>query len=231
MLLVAVTVLGIPWAARHFLGGKASLPHQEKEAEKLIAEWEAAKPASFTFEREGLRRDYAKGNPFAPVVLVEFSDFECPFCRKLAFDLDELLSDFPGKIEIVFKNFPLDRACNSMIQGDIHGNSCFLAELSRCAGEQDRFWGMVEYLTSLDKGLDTQKRRTLVREVVEALDLDGPGITECMNSGRQMEKVRSDVVEGTSLKIDYTPALFVNGRHVHIGDRAALRELIRHLVK
>lgn len=229
--LISAIVLSIPWAAEHFIGHKTSLPNQEKEIEKLIREWDGLKPASFTFEREGLRRDYAKGNPFAPVVLVEFSDFECPFCQKLAFDLNELLSDFPDQMEIVFKNFPLDRSCNSMVQRDMHRNSCFLAQLARCAGEQDRFWDMTEYLMSLREGLETQDRRGLIKEAVKALDLDGVGLTECMNSERQLEKVRSDVLEGISLKIDHTPALFINGRQVNIGDRAVLRELIKHIVK
>jgi len=84
-------------------------------------------------------RTMMMGNPDAPVTIVEFSDFLCPYCAKSAAVIDELASDNPSKVKVIFVNYPLDRFCNKFVTRDMHRGACQLAMGAICAAEQDGF--------------------------------------------------------------------------------------------
>ena len=82
--------------------------------------------------------------PDAPVTIVEISDFECPYCQKASQTLAELRTLYPGKLRLVFRNFPLDESCNKLLKRQIHENACAAARAAFCAGEQGQFWPYAE---------------------------------------------------------------------------------------
>jgi len=137
-----------------------------------------------------------RGDPKAPVMIVEFSDFQCPYCRKAQPALKELLEKYPGRVSLAYRDFPLRQ---------IHPQAQGAAEASRCAGEQGKFW---EYHDALVAGkLD---REGLV-EHARGLSLDEKRFETCLESGKYRALIEQDLQEGTQAGVSGTPAFFVNG--------------------
>jgi len=80
------------------------------------------------------------GSRDAPVVIEEFSDFQCPYCRRAAFLLRPYLGQYRKQVRFVFVNFPLNRDCNPQVQAAVHGFACDAARYALCAADQGRFW-------------------------------------------------------------------------------------------
>jgi len=80
------------------------------------------------------------GNPDAKVTMVEFSDFQCPFCRMAAFNIKPYLHEFRKDVNLRFVNYPLDSTCNKYMSGQMHPQSCLAAEAAYCASQKDKFW-------------------------------------------------------------------------------------------
>lgn len=156
--------------------------------------------------------DPVLGNPDAPVTIVEFSDFQCPFCRRLYFQtLPQIKEQYikTGKVKFVYRDFPLT---------GIHDLAQKYAEGAECADEQGKFWLMH------DKIFDEQERlgqgtifdytaediKTWARE----LGLDGAKFDECLDSGKYADEVQRDLSDGQRAGVQGTPGTFVNGRLV-----------------
>ena len=138
-----------------------------------------------------------RGPADAPVTIVEFSDFQCPFCRRVQPVLSELREEYQDRIRWVFKDLPLT---------DIHPEAVRAAQAARCAGEQDKFW---EYRAKLfEQDLFTDATYT---EVAEATEVDPEPLMECLNSGKYQRPVAVEALEARNLGIDGTPAILVNG--------------------
>ena len=88
----------------------------------------------------GFGEDYRKGGDDAQVVIVKFSDFQCPACEHMSRVLAELHREYGDRVLIVYKNFPLDSACNTDMRGSMHQFACKIAILARCAGRLGKFW-------------------------------------------------------------------------------------------
>jgi len=156
---------------------------------------------------------YFLGPKRAPVTLVEFADYECPYCQKVAPDLRRLQSDFGDKLAFAFKDYPLP----------MHSHSQKAAEAARCAGKQGKFW---EYHDTLfqTKQLDVDR----LKEDALALHLDWGQFGKCLDSGEEIADVQRDRDEGLKLGISGTPAFFVNG-HFYSGalDYTALHQIVQ----
>lgn len=151
-------------------------------------------PPRLPVDLEQARR---RGPEDAPVTIVEFSDFQCPFCRKVQPILSELREEYQDRIRWVFKDLPLT---------EIHPEAVRAAQAARCAGEQDKFW---EYRAKLfEQDLFTDATYT---EVAEATEVDPEPLMECLNSGKYQRPVATEVLEARNLGIDGTPAILVNG--------------------
>ena len=138
-----------------------------------------------------------RGPADAPVTIVEFSDFQCPFCRRVQPILSELREEYQDRIRWVFKDLPLT---------DIHPEAVRAAQAARCAGEQDKFW---EYRAKLfEQDLFTDATYT---EVAEATKVDPEPLMECLNSGKYQRPVAIEALEARNLGIEGTPAILVNG--------------------
>ncbi len=151
------------------------------------------------------------------VTVEEFSDYMCPACRKRYFLMRELLSDESSNFKMVHRQYPLDQACNSRIQGRFHDGACELAKATFCAGKQGRFW---EASDAIFKFYDENTVRTSVVDVIDMmlsqLDLDKDTFRECLTSEEADQAVKKDIDDATALNIQGTPSFVVNGK-VYLG--------------
>jgi len=136
----------------------------------------------------------------APVVIVEFSDFQCPFCARVVPTLHELVKAYPTQVRLVFKNFPLD----------FHADSPLAHDAALSAGEQGRFWEMHDLIFSRQQ---TIKRDHLISFAKE-LGLDMERFIKDLDSGQYKARVEGEIQEGRSLGISGTPTFFVNGQRL-----------------
>ena len=132
----------------------------------------------------------------APVQIVEFADYECPYCQQVNSDLKKILDQFGNQVSVVYKDFPLP----------MHALAQRAAEGARCAGAQGKFWEFHDFL------FDTKKVQTsFMKEEARALKLDGARFDKCLDSGEESAVVKKDAQEGLRLGIQGTPSFFVNG--------------------
>jgi len=146
--------------------------------------------------------NHIRGDFSAPITLVEFSDFECPFCARHYPTLTKVLDDYKGKVRLVYKHFPLS----------IHPNSQKAAEASECADEQGKFW---EYHDKLFENLAASGYSVAnFKQWAKDLGLDSGKFDGCLDSGKFAQKVRDDFQEGSGKGVNGTPATFINGQLV-----------------
>jgi predicted DsbA family dithiol-disulfide isomerase/Skp family chaperone for outer membrane proteins len=141
----------------------------------------------------------AKGSASAPVTIVEFSDFECPYCGGLFPTLKQVEKNYEGKIRIVYRQFPL---------ANIHPHAEKAAEASLCAFDQQHFWEFHDSMFGNQKELSIAD---LKQRAVD-LKLDTAKFNECLDSGRQVASIQRDIQEGARAGVTGTPAMFINGR-------------------
>jgi protein-disulfide isomerase len=143
----------------------------------------------------------SKGPAAAPVTIVEFSDFECPYCSGLFPTLRRIEEAYPDKIRIVYRQFPLN---------NIHPHAQKAAEASLCANEQNKFWQLHDAMFA------DQKKLTLedLKAKAAALSMNATTFSACLDSGKHAAAVRDSLEEGNRLGVDGTPALFINGRYL-----------------
>lgn len=158
----------------------------------------------------GLGEDYRKGNDNAKVVITEFADFQCPACARISETLGTISKEYGDRVLLVFRNYPLDSACNSAVQAKIHENACNAAILARCAGQAGKFWQFHDMAFGLQKDLSPNS----MRQWGQQLGLSDEQMTTCLASKDMLAKIQEDVSLGNKLGVDSTPTIFVNGRKV-----------------
>src|SRR5262249_40324452 len=139
-----------------------------------------------------------RGDSTAPVTIIEFSDFQCPFCSKAYPIIKEVLAKYPGKVKLAFRDFPLRQ---------LHPEAQSAAEAARCAGDQGKFW---EYHDALFANPEMLNREALVARA-QVLKLDVSVFESCLASGRFKAAIEEDIQAGTVARVNGTPAFFVNG--------------------
>jgi protein-disulfide isomerase/uncharacterized membrane protein len=156
----------------------------------------------------GLGEDYRKGPDDAKVVLVEFADFQCPACKNASAMMNRIKKMYGDQILVVFKNYPLDGACNAAIRSKIHEFACSSAAMARCAGEQGKFWQMHDLLFERQPLINLANLKTWGGE----LGLSTEQIDRCLSSTDMLAKLKADASQGDALQIRGTPTIFLNGR-------------------
>ncbi|HEX5033331.1 MAG TPA: thioredoxin domain-containing protein, partial [bacterium] len=148
------------------------------------------------------------GNADAKVVIAEFSDMECPYCKVAAFNLKPLLGDYRDKVKLVFMNYPLDKACNPSMQRDLHQQACNAAYAAHCAGVQGKFW---EYH---DAAFDRQPKFSdeSLLAIGRKVKLDMKAFEACLGADTTKQAVAADVTLGNQIGVSGTPAVYINGR-------------------
>jgi protein-disulfide isomerase len=133
------------------------------------------------------------------VTLVEFSDFQCPFCARFAPTLERILDAYPGQVRLVYRHMPIP---------SLHPHAQRAAEASLCADEQGAFWEMHDAMFADQRALGADDLKRTAR----SLGLVGARFDECLDAGVYTERVSADTRVGHELGIQGTPALFINGR-------------------
>jgi protein-disulfide isomerase len=144
-------------------------------------------------------QDPSIGAASAPVTIVEFSDFQCPFCQRVAPTLKQVQQTYGDKVRLVWKDFPLTQ---------IHPQAFKAGEAAHCAGDQKKFW---EYHDRLFANQDALEPTDLKKHAAD-LGLDAASFGACLDSSKYGERVRNGVAEGSRLGVDSTPTLYINGR-------------------
>ena len=187
---------------RNFLTAQRT---QKRQQEFLKSLREAATIEVFLSRPPVFRAEIAtagspvRGSAGAPVTIVEFSDFHCPFCRKVQPVLEDLRARYGERIRMVYRDFPLD---------NLHAQARAAAEASHCAAEQGKFWEFHDRLFRNDPDTSQSALNRMAREA--GLDINAFGI--CIASGKYRESVQASALEGTRLGVTGTPTFFINGR-------------------
>jgi protein-disulfide isomerase len=138
-----------------------------------------------------------KGPAKAPVTIIEFSDFQCPFCSRVVPTLRQIEDEYKGKVRIAFKNQPLP----------FHNHAQLAAEAALAASEQGKFWEMHDKLFANQQKLD----RPDLEQYAQDLGLNMSKFKAALDSGKFKDRIKQDSAEGTKLGAQGTPTLFVNG--------------------
>ncbi|MBU1111270.1 MAG: thioredoxin domain-containing protein [Nanoarchaeota archaeon] len=145
--------------------------------------------------------DAVKGNADALVTIVEFSDFECPFCGRYVQDTyPSIVENYidTGKVKYVFRDFPLS----------FHANAQKAGEAAECAGEQGMYWEMHDLLFANQNALGIAS----LKAYADDLGLDTGDIDECLDSGAMADEIAQDMADGQRYGVSGTPAFFINGK-------------------
>lgn len=162
---------------------------------------ELLEPLRLPIETEGYP---AHGPQDAPVTLVEFSDFQCPYCARVLPTVEQVKETYGDKVRVVFRQFPLR---------SIHPQAQKAAEASLCAEDQGKFWELHDAMFADQSKLSVAD----LKSTAESIGLEAEAFNQCLDNGEYAEEVQADLEAGTALGVGGTPALFVNGRPLPSG--------------
>lgn len=206
--LSAVVVFLLPSFIRQ---GGANYTHVDTALEQFFIQWKE-RPVK---KLEVKEHNGTWGNPNSKIQITEFSDFECPFCRKAAFSLHTVLKPYQDRVHFVFKHFPLDSTCNPALPYQIHAHACKLAKLAACAQKKNQFW---EFHDQIFLKMTDEKMK-------EGFDAISAGLAKifsqeeikaCLDTPSAQQAVAEDLHLGSSLNVRGTPTVYINGKHVTI---------------
>ena len=139
----------------------------------------------------------SRGPATAKVTIVEFSDFQCPFCSRALPAVERVMKDYDGKVRLVFRNFPLD----------MHPLAGKAAEAGACAADQNKFWEMHDRMFGDQNKLAVADLKKTARDI----GIDGARFDKCLDGGEKRQVVEADLKAGGDAGVSGTPAFFVNG--------------------
>lgn len=145
--------------------------------------------------------DPFKGSPDAPVTIIEFSDYECPFCgsffRNTLPELEEKYIN-TGKVKFIYRDFPISS----------HKNAQVAAEAAQCSGDQGKYWEMHNKIFENQEAI--AKDNLIGYAGVMGLNMDS--FNQCLNDGKYSKEVKADLNDGVKAGVDGTPTFFINGQ-------------------
>jgi uncharacterized membrane protein/predicted DsbA family dithiol-disulfide isomerase len=204
---LVAALTGGTWAAAREPAPVTSVAEVQARDPRFYA-WYTGLPVRAAGDLAG-RDGHRKGPPGAAVAIVEFSDFQCPFCVQAFRDLRELVRRRLD-VSVVFRHFPLDASCNGYVTRSLHPDACLAACAAECAGQQGRFW---EYHDVLFENHRSLERESLFRYARE-MQLDIPAFRGCLDDPATRARVGEDIEAGARAGVTSTPTLFINGRIV-----------------
>jgi protein-disulfide isomerase len=186
----------------------AYLRNQSRQAllEAFVTELESRHPVErrldplrITVASEGFP---SRGPRNAPVTIVEFSDFQCPYCLVFHNTLQQVMETYDDQVRLVYRQFPL---------ASIHPRAYDAALASMCADEQGQFWKMHDAMFANQHALERDQLKSTARD----LGLDEEEFDQCLDLDEYADEVRADLEAGQALGVQGTPASFINGRFVN----------------
>lgn len=149
---------------------------------------------------EAASTDPIKGPANAPITIIEYSDYQCPFCARVNPTLDQVRKVYGDQVRIVFKDFPLPN----------HPEAPKAAEAGHCAGEQGKYWELHDRMFANQQALQVP----MLKQYAQAAGLDMNAFNACLDSGKHAARVTENLRSGEALGVSSTPTLYVNGRPV-----------------
>jgi protein-disulfide isomerase len=160
----------------------------------------------------------ARGPETAPVVMVEFSDFECPYCAKATGEIRQIMAVYPNQIRLVYKQFPLS----------MHPHAGLASLASLAAEEQGKFWEMHDLMFSHFRELSMDH----ILAWAQQLGLDMPKFKAALENPKYKAEVDKDLQDGEFVGVNGTPAIFINGKHFNGPiDLAQLKPILDNEIK
>ena len=160
--------------------------------------------------------DSLAGNPEAAVVVVDFSDLECGYCKRVSAQLVQLYPVYEDRVLFVAKSFAMDPGCNPGVNNRRHRHACQGERAQECARRQQRFWAFHEIAFKNQHELDDEALRLYARTAgLDLIEYD-----RCMADDSSLQAVAADGEDGKSLGISGTPRLYINGK-LYRGGRSA----------
>jgi protein-disulfide isomerase len=184
----------------------AALQHQQTEEgeAQLIQRLRANSPVKVMLQAPHVAVASAghptAGSSSAPVTIVEFSDFQCPFCRAAEGPLKEVRQKYKQQVKLVYLDFPLG----------FHPHAMDAARAARCAADQDKFWQFHDALFADQKKLSP----TDLKQTAAKLGLNTATFDACFDKGLHDTSIRQDMAQGRTLGVTGTPTFFINGREL-----------------
>ncbi|MCP5468004.1 MAG: thioredoxin domain-containing protein [Deltaproteobacteria bacterium] len=142
--------------------------------------------------------DHFKGAKDAKVTIIEFTDYQCPFCVRVRPTIEQILKDYDGQVKYVLRDFPLG----------FHAQAKKAAEAAQCAGDQGKYWEYSDKLWENQKDLQVPQ----LKEYAKAFNLDQAKFEQCLDSGKFAQEVAKDMNDGRKAGVTGTPAFFINGQ-------------------
>jgi len=171
-------------------------------ADRLVARLNKEKNVKVNFEPYRLAFDNGTsptmGKAGAPVTLVEFSDFQCPFCHRFAPILKQVHDKYGDKVQIVYRQYPIP---------SLHPFAFKAAEASLCANDQGKFWEFHDSMFSEQNKLGVAD----LKDKAARMGMDRKKFEQCLDTGRYTEQVQKDMADGSKIGVTGTPAVFING--------------------
>ncbi|MEO5345338.1 MAG: DsbA family protein [Magnetococcus sp. YQC-9] len=191
---------GLEEQVKEHLHDEAKKDAESKVLTKLLQKYEPEillKAPRFTVTGP---EDLAKGDIKAPVTIIEFSDFECPYCRRAQVTLKKVSEAYGDKIRMVFRHYPLP----------FHAKAPKASEAAQCAADQGKFWPMHDILFDDKTNLDPPE----LKKAAKTVGLDQAAFDKCLDSGKHAARVMADLSDGKKLGVTGTPTFFINGVRV-----------------
>lgn len=149
----------------------------------------------------------ALGPRGADLYIVEFSDYQCPFCQRSNRVVERVLRKYGRRIRLYHRHFPLDRACFKKMRYQMHEHACFAAAAAICAGRQGKFWAFHDAQFRLGRGLAPGTIRSLARK----MGLVMARFESCLTAAGTKKTIQEDLALGVRLKVMGTPTYFIGG--------------------
>lgn len=176
----------------------------EKNGKYLLNSAQAGLPVGKYLQTPKIEQNAIKYGPDdAKVKLVEYSDFQCPYCQMFQKTMDEIVKEYGDKVQFVFKNLPLE---------SIHPRAKVAANAAECANEQGKWLEYADKLFVNQKIWSEAKDNKMFINYASQLKLDTAKFTQCVNEEKYKGKIESDLLEATEFGISGTPALFINDK-------------------
>jgi protein-disulfide isomerase/uncharacterized membrane protein len=168
------------------------------------------------FDQGPVRTFNLKGVPYkgpaeAPIRVVEFSDFLCPYCRQIAGAFAGYIPQSGNRVVVYFKNYPLDQACNTSLKQTTHPGACSVALGAICANDQGRFW---PYHDRVFSAPPTNPQVSDVVSMAREAGLDAGALEACVNNPATRQRLGAEIAEGVQAQVQGTPTLYINGKRL-----------------
>jgi uncharacterized membrane protein len=143
------------------------------------------------------------------LIIHEYSDYECPFCRKFHMEVRKIVNRYPDMVRLVHHHYPLDKECNMLVREEFHKKACLFSKYVMCAGKQNMFWKANDYV------FNNRKTNFSIKAMALALSIDEKKFAGCILQKEMDIVLLEQVNEGVKKRLNSTPVFFVNGKSIN----------------